>query len=60
MKILPTVECDKCELTFLEEDITVCYHYETKEILGHLCDLCVADWLEHLDTLDLPLGDDDQ
>jgi len=51
MRIIATCSCDKCELTFLEEDLTVCVHADTNEILGHLCDLCVEEWLKHLDQI---------
>lgn len=58
MKIFATKECDKCELTFIEDELTECVHYETGKVLGHLCDLCVEEWLKHLDTLDQECDDD--
>ena len=50
--IISTRTCDKCNLICVERELTVCIHYDTQEVLGHLCDDCVKDWLKHLDTLD--------
>ena len=44
--------CSKCNAMCVSEELTVCVHYDNGEILGKLCDICVAEWLKHLDTLD--------
>ena len=36
--------CDKCQCVFPDEDITVCYNFDTSEILGYLCDDCLKLW----------------
>ena len=50
--IISTRTCDRCSLICVEDELTVCIHYDTDEVLGHLCDDCVQDWLKHLDTID--------
>lgn len=49
--IISFEECSKCQAMCAVDELTECIHYETGECLGKLCDICVEDWLQHLDTL---------
>ena len=57
MKFIMTMKCDRCGLVCVEDELTVCIHYDTEEVLGRLCEDCVQDWLKHLDTLEDDVDD---
>ena len=40
------VQCPRCEYLVIEEEMTLCMDAKTKEVLAHLCDDCVNEWLE--------------
>ena len=51
MRFVASRPCDKCEMMCLEDELTVCYHFDNMTILGRLCDHCVRAWLEHEKSL---------
>ena len=47
MKFVASRPCDGCGMMCLEDELTVCYHFDHMTILGRLCGNCVGDWLEY-------------
>jgi hypothetical protein len=43
-------ECDRCGML---SELIACIHFDTGEVLGNLCQMCIEDYLQHLHAIEI-------